>query len=591
MKRTLLVWLVVIGCVLAGCSSSSKSSNPKIELTDARGKTSVAVTVKDNVFEPRGIRIDPGTRVTFVNDGRSAHNILLSDPNLAYDTALGVNADKFAAGSSYSYTFTKSGVFPIYCSLHGTPTAGMIGVVVVGDVPFDGHIGAVQSTGTKSGTFRVPADYPTIQAAVNAAKPGSLVLVASGVYREAVTVSNPRIVIRGEERAGTILDGEFTRDNGFKVIADGVAIENMTARNYTKNGFFWTGIKGYRGSYLTAIRNGDYGIYAFDAVNGQFDHDYGAGSPDAGFYIGQCYPCNTVITDSIAEWNGIGYSGTNAGGNLLIVNSIWRHNRVGIVPNSGTEEANPPERETTIVGNIVYDNNNAKSAAIDIAQTAIGNGILLAGGIDNTVERNLVYDHDIAGIGVITLPEKVLSPDDKKAQNFDARRNTVRENVTQRQPCRRSSARDDHRGPEGRRRELLLREHLPHIFASEARAAGAVRVATLAVVHRRHPPVRGGVHRREAEGRGLQGRPPAGATGARRHAERDERPGARGRRERADAHRPLHDPRPREVSEPRTALSLRCRSRRGRSRRLDAPSPASRASQAGSGAPPDPKTT
>ncbi len=370
-----------------------------------------------------------GTRVTFVNEGRSAHNIKPGDPNLAYDTSIGVSAEKFAPGASYSYTFTKSGVFPIYCSLHGTPTAGMNGVIVVGDVPFDGNIGAATGAGTTSGTLRVPEEFPTIQDAVDAAKPGSLVLLAPGVYHEAVTVSNPRIVIRGEQRSGTILDGEFTRDNGFKVLADGVAIENMTARNFTKNGFFWTGVTGYRGSYLTAMRNGDYGIYAFDAVNGQFDHDYGAGSPDAGFYIGQCYPCNALITDSISEWNGIGYSGTNAGGNLLIVNSIWRSNRVGIVPNSGTEEANPPERETTIVGNTVYGNNNAKTAAISIAQTAIGNGILLAGGIDNTVDRNVVYDHDIAGVGVITLPEKVLSPDDKKAKNFDARRNTVRDNV------------------------------------------------------------------------------------------------------------------------------------------------------------------
>ena len=33
------------------------------------------------------------------------------------------------------------------------------------------------------------------------------------------------------------------------------------------------------------------------------------------------------------------------------------------------------------------------AAAIDIAQTAIGNGILVAGGINDTVERNLVYDN------------------------------------------------------------------------------------------------------------------------------------------------------------------------------------------------------
>jgi len=73
----------------------------------------------------------------------------------------------------------------------------------------------------------------------------------------------------------------------------------------------------------------------------------------------------------------------------------------------------------------VYDNNNAKTAAIDIAQLAIGNGILLAGGNDNTVERNLVYGHDLVGIAPIPLPEKVINPDDPKAINFDARRNRV----------------------------------------------------------------------------------------------------------------------------------------------------------------------
>src|SRR5262249_3762064 len=142
-------------------------------------------------------------------------------------------------------------------------------------------------------------------------------------------------------------------------------------------------------------------------------------------YIGQCYPCNAVITDSLSEWNGIGYSGTNAGGNLYIVNSTWRHNRVGIVPNSGTEEKNPPQHGATIAGNTVYDNNNAKTAAIDIAKPAIGNGILVAGGNDNVVERNLVFDHSLVGVAVIPLPEKVINPDDKKAINFDARRNKV----------------------------------------------------------------------------------------------------------------------------------------------------------------------
>ncbi len=285
--------------------------------------------------------------------------------------------------------------------------------------------------------IRVPSDKPTIQAAVDASKSGTLILIAPGTYKEAVVVSpkHSNIVIRGEDRATTILDGEFSseagKENGFKVFADGVAIENMTVQNFSTNGFYWIGAKGYRGSYITAIRNGDYGIYAFDSVKGQFDHAYASGSPDAGFYIGQCYPCDALIVDSESEWNGLGYSGTNAGGNLLIARSSWHDNRAGIVPNSGTGEKLYPQRGATIIGNSVYDNNNSGTAAIEIAQVAIGNGILIAGGNDNLVERNRVENHTVTGIGIIPLPETVLNPDSTTAKDFDSKGNSVLANIVQ----------------------------------------------------------------------------------------------------------------------------------------------------------------
>jgi hypothetical protein len=248
----------------------------------------------------------------------------------------------------------------------------------------------------------VPDEYGTIQEAVDAAAPGDLVLVSPGTYNEAVTVTTPDIVIRGTDRNEVILDGEFELDNGIRVLeTDGVAIENMTAVNYTTNGFFWTGVERYRGSYLTAANNGDYGVYAFDSTVGLLEHSYGSGSPDAGFYIGQCYPCEAVIDDVVSEGNGLGYSGTNAGGELYIVNSVFRDNRAGIVPNSGDYELYPPERESTIVGNLVHDNSNPDTPAIDSARQATGNGILIFGGIDNVVERNRIQDHDVSGIALI----------------------------------------------------------------------------------------------------------------------------------------------------------------------------------------------
>ena len=267
------------------------------------------------------------------------------------------------------------------------------------------------------GVREVPAEYDTIQAAVDSAADGELILIAPGTYHEAVDVTIDNLTIRGLDRDGVILDGQLELDNGIRVLgADGVAVENLTAQNYTNNGLFWVSSTGYRASYITTYRTGDYGIYAFDSVKGQIEHSHTIGSRDAGIYIGQCYPCDAVVTNVISSHNGLGYSGTNAGGNLLLVDSVWHNNRVGIVPNSGSYELCYPQRETTIVGNLVYDNNQSDTSAIDVALLAQGNGILVAGGIGNVISRNRVDDHFRTGIGLVPYLEERPN-DDQPAED------------------------------------------------------------------------------------------------------------------------------------------------------------------------------
>jgi hypothetical protein len=262
------------------------------------------------------------------------------------------------------------------------------------------------------GVLRVPDDFGAIQETVDAAAPGDLILVSPGTYNEAINVVTDEITIRGTDRAGVVLDGEFDLDNGIRVLgAKGVVVENLTTQNYTSNGVFFTSAIGYRASYVTAIRNGDYGVYAFDSINGQIGNSYGSGSPDAGFYIGQCFPCDSIMDNVISEHNGLGYSGTNAGGNLVIMNSTFRNNRAGIVPNSGSYELCYPERDTTIVSNIVHSNNQADTPAIDVALLAMGNGIVAPGGIDNTITKNLVFDHDKTGIALVPFLEEGANDD------------------------------------------------------------------------------------------------------------------------------------------------------------------------------------
>lgn len=249
-------------------------------------------------------------------------------------------------------------------------------------------------------TVAVPDDQPSIQAGVDAATAGDLVLVAPGTYAESVAVETPDLTIRGTDRNGVVLDGDFERSDGVDVEADGVAVENLTARHYTETGVYWDGVEGFRASYLTAYNNGAYGIYASRSRDGRFEHCYGSGHADAGFYLGRNHPFETVVTDVIAEHNALGYSGTSAGGDLTITDSLWRANGAGIVPHT-LDRVDPPQRETRILDNVVLGNDNDAVPMRRHTFPAFGSGILVWGGNDNTIARNVVADHEHVGIGVV----------------------------------------------------------------------------------------------------------------------------------------------------------------------------------------------
>lgn len=76
------------------------------------------------------------------------------------------------------------------------------------------------------------------------------------------------------------------------------------------------------------------------------------------------------------------------------------------MPNSGSYELCYPERETQVVGNLIYSNNNGDTPAIDVALLAMGNGIVVPGGVRNTIERNRVWDHTRTGIGLVPFLEE-----------------------------------------------------------------------------------------------------------------------------------------------------------------------------------------
>ena len=421
--------LAVGGLALLLVTAATIAAGPTASARVAAVQDVVTVHIRDNTFAPANLNVPEGTTVRWVNDGRNTHNVTPSTGSARYGSG------NLKPGKSYVRTFEDAGTFAYYCTLHGTPTSGQHAELGIGDAaaatplaPVGGGAHDPPTFEPSGRTIRVPADAKTIQAGVDRAKEGDLVLVSPGVYRESVEIATDGIVLRGLDRNRTILDGEFRRANGvFVAGADGVAVENLTTRNYTENGVFWSGVLGYRGSYLTAYRNGDYGIYAYDSQYGQFDHSYASGSPDSGFYIGQCNPCHAVITDVVSEYNQVGYSGSNSSGDLFIVNSVWSRNRTGIAPNSFDGEELAPQTMATIAGNVVDANGDERAARSgdDAFDAALGGGIVIAGGIGNTITKNRVGDNTKVGIALAPSVGLQVVP-------TSATGNRVTDNVVQR---------------------------------------------------------------------------------------------------------------------------------------------------------------
>src|SRR5579875_652572 len=317
----------------------------------------------------------------------------------------------------------------------------LVGLVVValllaGSAQAGGGWGAVLIVG--------PGYYPTIQGAVNAAKPGDWISIKPGTYYENVRITTPDLHIRGLNRNRVVIDGSRSPrgTNGFEIFkADDVWVENLTVRDFEREGpsgeggneIWWNGgsgsgvigAHGYWGRYLTAYDtglDGGYGIFASNEVEGAFEEDFASGFNDSGFYIGACRDCYARIANSIAVDNAVGYSGSNAGGHLVIERSLFAENSAGIVPNSENPGDPPPPQDgacnsaenssptptfettriarcTVIQRNLVIDNNNLSVPGNDSTlRSPWGIGVELPGTYADLVRWNVIAGNANDGV-------------------------------------------------------------------------------------------------------------------------------------------------------------------------------------------------
>jgi len=141
-----------------------------------------------------------------------------------------------------------------------------------------------------------------------------------------------------------------------------------------------------------------------------------------------------VLDHGWAQYSALGYSGTNSGGNLVIENSQFDHNKDGFDTNSQNNDDSPspqdgacPKNGTSPITkthscwvfehNNVHDNNNPNvPAAGSAAAGPTGTGVSISGGRDNTVINNTFANNGAWGIILVPYPDTETPPPGQNCQ-------------------------------------------------------------------------------------------------------------------------------------------------------------------------------
>lgn len=244
----------------------------------------------------------------------------------------------------------------------------------------------------------VPGDYPTIQAAVNAAGSGDTVVVGPGSYTENVKIFSG-IAVQGAGPDLTVLHGQV------KVSGDGAELAGFLVTS--------SGASGY------SLNAGIIGSGEDFVVRGNVVEGFGSG-----ILAGET--ANGEVSGNIFRQNQVGIELSEAGPALLVVNNLVLNNtHAGIKVYSFSS---PVIAHNTIVGNGFAEDYDMGGAGLVVGpfngETAVNNIIVSnKGGINAIYESNSKCNHNLVwgnfdnyvgdaltGSGDLSLDPRFVSP-------------------------------------------------------------------------------------------------------------------------------------------------------------------------------------
>ena len=247
----------------------------------------------------------------------------------------------------------------------------------------------------------------SIQAAIDAADPGSMIFIEPGVYTGEIEISKPGIQLIGKTCFAfekVIIQNSGGQDCGIMVHkgGDGFVLKNVTVQNFSENGVYLEYIDNFLLSNVTAINCKEYGLYPVHCSNGVIEYCTASGSADTGIYVGQSESVAMQFCTAFGNVNGIEIENcTNAA-------AIKNHSYDNV---SGILVVLLPGLPVKTSANVLISENNIeKNNHVNFANpqngfeafVPSGAGILLVG-VDNvTIEKNKITNNNFTGIATVS---------------------------------------------------------------------------------------------------------------------------------------------------------------------------------------------
>jgi nitrous oxidase accessory protein NosD len=303
-------------------------------------------------------------------------------------------------------------------------------------------VGSAWAGGSKTHVVR-PGE--SIQAAIDAARPGDTILVKPGTYAEALVVQTDNLALKGSP--GTVLTMPASSDNICTQLAEGTVIgicvlgeidfdtfqvidpverpriSGFTIRGFSDSGIIAFGTEDLRATRNRAEDNAGYGIFALLSTRPVLAYNKTTGNGDAGLYVGSNQDADAKVFGNTSWDNALGIFLRDVSHGTATGNTVFG-NCTGILL---LANAPGPVTDWKVRHNVVRANNKAGCGEEDPPS---GIGIWLVGASDNEVSKNLVLGNRGGqaplGGGIVLV---TAEPEEPGGEPVAPSGNTIRKNV------------------------------------------------------------------------------------------------------------------------------------------------------------------